>query len=174
MYLLYVDESGDIGLQGSPSTFFALSGFVVHELRWQAVLDSVVTFRRALKARYGLMLREELHAHAFLHKPGPLARIRKDLRLRILRDALDFQSAIPDVSVISVLVEKKGKPAGYDVFENAWTCLVQRFHNTISHKNFPEPQNPQDLGLLVTDKTDEPKLRLLTRRMHRYNPVPGK
>jgi hypothetical protein len=33
MYLLYVDESGDVGLDGSPGRYFALSGFVVHELR---------------------------------------------------------------------------------------------------------------------------------------------
>jgi Protein of unknown function (DUF3800) len=174
MYLLYVDESGDIGLVNSPSRYFALSGLVVHELRWQAVLDSIIDFRRGLRTRFGLKLREELHAGNFLHKPGQLARIRKDRRLRILRDTLDFQSTLPDVNVMSVLVDKKGKSTAYEVFENAWMVLVQRFHNTIAAKNFLGPQNPQDYGLLVADRTDEPKLRTLTRKMRRYNPVPSR
>jgi hypothetical protein len=174
VYLLYVDESGDIGLHGSPSRYFVLSGFVVHELRWQAILDSIIDFRRDLRARFGLKLREEIHAAHFLQRPGALQRIRKDIRLRILREAIDFESAIPDVSIINVVVDKSGKPVNYDVFDQAWTCLIQRFHNTISHKNFPGPQNPQDYGLLVADRTDEVKLRKLTRRMRRYNPVPSK
>ena len=44
MYLLYVDESGDIGLDNSPTNYFCLSGLVVHELRWDATLAAVVSF----------------------------------------------------------------------------------------------------------------------------------
>jgi hypothetical protein len=95
------------------------------------------------------------------------------MRLRILRDVLDFEASLPDVSVIHVLVDKRGKPAVYDVFDSAWRTLVQRFHNTISHRNFPGPQNAQDLGLLIVDPTHEKKLRNLTRRMRIYNPVPS-
>lgn len=174
MYLFYVDESGDIGLRASPSRYFVLSGFVVHELRWQSVLDSIIDFRRDIRNRYGLKLREEIHAAHFLQRPGLLQHIRKDIRLRILREVIDFESAIPDVSIINVVVDKAGKAINYDVFDQAWTCLIQRFHNTISHRNFPGPQNPQDYGLLVADRTDETKLRKLTRRMRRFNPVPSK
>lgn len=49
-----------------------------------------------------------------------------------------------------------------------------RFMDTISHRNFPGPQNPQDFGLLVVDRTDEVKLRTMSRRMRRYNPIPNK
>ena len=62
MYLLYVDESGDSGLHCSPSRYFALSGFVVHELRWHETLESIINFRKHLRDTYGLKLREELHA----------------------------------------------------------------------------------------------------------------
>ena len=47
-------------------------------------------------------------------------------------------------------------------------------HNTLSRRNFPGPQNPEDFGLLFADKTDEPKLRQLLRRMRHFNPVPNK
>jgi hypothetical protein len=109
-----------------------------------------------------------------IHRPGALKRIPKSLRLRLLRDVLDFEAALPDVSIVNVVVDKQGKPAGYDVFENAWRALVQRLHNTMSHRNFPGPQNPADLGVLVVDQTDEVKLRGLMRRMRVYNPIPSR
>lgn len=173
MYILYVDESGDVGITGSPSRYFALSGFVVHELRWHETLEAIISFRQHLRDKYGLKLREEIHAGHFLHKPGALARIPKSMRLRILREALDFQGELTDINVLNVVVDKNGKDSDFDVFETAWVALIQRFHNTISHKNFPGPQNPDDKGLLVVDQTEERKLRGISRRMRRYNPVPS-
>ena len=172
MYLLYVDESGDVGITGSPTRYFVLSGFVVHELKWNEILESIIRFRKHIRERYGLKLREEIHATAFIHKPKEVSKIAKSLRLRILREAIDFQASLPDINIINVVVDKNGKPLDCDVFEMAWSTLIQRFHNTISHRNFPGPQNPQDYGLLVVDQTDEKKLRKLIRKMRRYNPVP--
>ncbi|MBU1188285.1 MAG: DUF3800 domain-containing protein [Gammaproteobacteria bacterium] len=173
MYFLYADESGDVGLAGSPTAFFCLSGFVVHELRWHNTLEAIIELRRDLKQKYGFKLRDEIHAADFIHRPRQLARIPKSIRLRLLRDAIDFQAALPDISIINVVVDKRDKQPGTDIFEMAWTTLIQRFHNTMSHKNFPGPQNPVDKGLLVVDQTDEVKLRNLSRKMRRYNPVPS-
>ncbi len=174
MYIFYADESGDTGLTATPTRYFVLSSFVVHELRWHAVLDQIVAFRRVMRARYGLKLREEIHAGHYIHRPGAAARIPKSLRLRLLGDVLTFQAALPDVSVVNVVVDKHGKPADYDVFENAWRALVQRLHNTMSHRNFPGPQNASDLGVLVVDRTDEVKLRSLVRKMRVYNLIPSR
>ena len=173
MYFLYVDESGDIGLANSPTRYFILSGLVVHELEWHRTLEEIITFRQSLRASYGLKLREEIHAAHFLHSPGALARIRKDRRLRLLRDVLDFQAGLANVSMINIVVDKANKSAPYDVFDVAWMALIQRFENTISYRNFPGPRNAKDYGILVVDRTDEPKLRVLARRLRRYNPVPN-
>ena len=173
MYFLYADESGDVGLNNSPTSYFCLSGFVVHELRWHETLESIIQFRKYLKDTYGLKLRDEIHAAHYIHKPGELSRIAKSMRLKLLRDVIDFQSNLPDVSIINVVVDKTNKPEGTDIFEMAWTTLIQRFHNTLSHKNFPGPQNADDRGILFVDETDELKLRNLSRKMRRYNPVPS-
>jgi len=173
VYVLYVDESGDVGSKPGSSHYFALSGFVVHELRWHETLESIIDFRRSARAKYGLKLRQEIHASHFIHKPGDMARIAKSMRLRLLRDVIDFEASLPDISVLNVIVDKTGKPADYDIFQSAWKALVQRFENTISYRNFPGPQNPQDFGLLVVDQTEESKLRELTRQMRVYNPVPN-
>ncbi len=173
MYFLYADESGDVGLNNSPTNYFCLSGFVVHELRWHETLESIISFRRYLKDQYGLKLREEFHAAHYINKPGELKRIAKSLRLKILRDIIDFEANLSDISIINVVVDKSTKPDGTDVFELAWTTLIQRFHNTLSHKNFSGPQNADDRGILFVDQTDEVKLRKLSRKMRRYNPIPS-
>ena len=173
MYFLYADESGDVGLENSPTKYFCLSGFVIHELRWHETLEAIIDFRHYLRNRYGLKLREELHAAHYIHRPGKLRRIEKSLRLKILRDTIDFQAKLPDVTIINIVVDKQNKSEESDIFEIAWTTLIQRFHNTLSYKNFPGPQNADDRGMLVVDRTDEVKLRNMTRRMRRYNPVPS-
>ena len=126
MYLFYVDESGDVGLNGSPNRFFVLSGIVIHELCWHDTLDAIVQFRKDLRVRYGLKLREEIHTGELLRKPGDLVRIAKSLRLRLLRDVLDFQARLPDISIINVVVDKSGKSFEFDAFDLAWKCLIQR------------------------------------------------
>ncbi|MBD3266349.1 DUF3800 domain-containing protein [bacterium] len=173
MYFLYADESGDVGTRNSPTRYFCLSGFVVHELRWHETLEAIIEFRKYLKTKYGLKLREALHAAHYLHKPGELKRIPKSIRLKILRETLEFQSNLSDVTIINVIIDKTNKPFNTDIFEIAWTTLVQRFHNTLSHKNFPGPQNADDRGMLLVDRTDEVKLRKMTRRMRKYNPIPS-
>lgn len=173
MYVLYVDESGDVGSRPGSSPYFALSGFVVHELRWHDTLQSILDFRQSARAKYGFKLREEMHASRFIQKPGGLSRIPKSMRLRLLRDAIDMQAGLSDISILNVLVEKRGKPADYDVFQAAWKVLIQRFENTISRCNFPGPKNPQDYGVLIVDQTDERKLRGLARQMRVYNPIPS-
>lgn len=173
MYLLYADESGDIGRNNSPTRFFCLSGLVVHELCWNDTLEAIINFRRRLRQVYGLKLREEIHAAAFIQKPGEMRRIPKSMRLRLLRDTLEFQASLINVNIINVVVDKAKPARANDVFKIAWQTLIQRFHNTLFRNNFPGTPNPKDQGMLIVDQTDEVKLRNLSRRMRRYNPTPS-
>lgn len=172
MYLMYVDESGDCGLVNSPSRYFILCGLVLHELRWQDVLNQLAEFRRDMRTKFGLLMREEIHATKLINDPGPLARIAKHDRLAILRGFADCLAKLPDLNLIVVIVDKHGKPTNYDVFTNAWKTLIQRFQNTISCRNFRGPQNADERGMLFPDDTDSGKLVRLLRKMRRYNPVP--
>jgi len=170
MYLMYVDESGDSGLKNSPTRYFILSGMVFHELHWKQILDDLIYFRRQLRNSTGLKLREEIHASDFLNKPGLLARIKRNDRLDILKQCIDWCASQNNISIINVRVDKQG--ASFDVFEKAWTVLTQRFENTVSHRNFPGAVNPDDRGLIIPDQTDNKKLQMLIRRMRRFNPIP--
>lgn len=171
MYLMYVDESGDCGLVNSPTRYFVLSGLAVHELRWQACLDDLISFREFLRDGFGLKLREEFHAAALINRPGELIRIKRHDRLAMIRMFATALARMTDVNVVNVVVDKCGKTG--EIFELAWGALIQRFENTISHHNFPGPRNPDDRGMILCDHTDDRKLLQLTRRMRRYNPVPN-
>lgn len=175
MYLLYVDESGDTGhlSAGSQTEFFVLSGIVIHELEWKNTLDQIVNFRRVLKQKYKLKISHEIHCRDFFGKPGPTAHIPKYQRLQILKEVVTFQSQLMNYSIINIVVDKRNLNPNFDIFENAWTALLQRFHNTIKHKNFPGPQNAMDFGLVVSDATEGEKLTKLIRKLRRFNFVPS-
>ena len=118
MYLMYVDESGDSGLKGSPTTHFALSGLVIHESRWRDFVESFKNFRRRLKDIYGLPVRTEIHASEFIKRP-PVEGMPRHVRLAILRNLIDEVAKMDFISVTNVIVAKADKQVGYDVFENA-------------------------------------------------------
>ncbi len=174
MYLMYVDESGDCGMRNSPSQYFVLTGLVVHEVRWMESLERLIAFRRRMKTAFGLKLREEIHTAHLISRPGALARIKKSDRLTIIRSFADELASMTDLNLINVVVKKDGKNDEFDVFETAWSRLIQRFENTLNYKNFPSPKHPDERGMLIPDHTDDKKLTRLLRRMRRYNYVPYK
>jgi Protein of unknown function (DUF3800) len=172
MYLMYVDESGDPGLANSPTKYFVLSGLVVHELRWREFVDQILAFRRRMKTTYGLGMREEIHAAEFVRSSASV-KLTRNIRYLILKHFTTELSRMDWLSVTNVVIDKSNKPANYDVFENAWKLLFQRFENTLAHGNFPRPQNPEDMGLVICDDTNGGKLSKLMRRMGSYNPIPN-
>ena len=169
MYLMYVDESGDTGLVGSPTSYFALSGIIVHESRWKDFINILIAFRRTLKSVYGLPIRTEIHAsHYINHKPVDLPRY---IRLAILRNTLDELAKLDYIRITNVIVRKTGKPPGYDVFNSAWGTLFQRFENTMGNGNFPGAHR-SDSGLIITDAGAGKNLVRLVRKMAVYNFIP--
>lgn len=172
MYLMYVDESGDTGLENSPTRYFVLSAIVIHELRWKQILTELVSFRQTLRQQKGLKLRDEIHCADFINKPGELIRIKRNDRLDILKKCIDWLNHQNDLSIYSVIIDKSNRKD--DIFELAWNTLLTRFENTIRCKNFPGPQNPDERGMVISDNTDGEKLRKLIRRMRHFNPIPNR
>jgi hypothetical protein len=173
LYLMYVDESGDSGLKNSPSSHFVLTGLVVHELRWRPYLDQLIAFRQRMKHFYKLRLRDEIHAANLITRPGVLISIPRQERLAIIRHFADELASMTDLNIINVVVDKSRHiGTDYDVFGMAWRVLIQRFENTMSHRNFAGPANPDERGMLFPDHTDDKKLTKLLRQMRRWNPTP--
>jgi hypothetical protein len=171
MYLMYVDESGDPGKVNSPTTHYILSAIVIHETSWLNILNDVIAFRRALKTRYQILMKEEIHASVFMSRQPKLRNpIARNDRLDLLKKCIDWLNARTDVSIITVRVNKANTP---DPFEYAWRVLIQRFDNTLAYRNFPGGVNNTDLGMIFADNTDGNKLTKLLREMRRFNQVPN-
>lgn len=171
MYIMYVDESGDPGNNILQTRYFCLSAIVVHESEWRQFIERLVYFRRTMRGVYGLPLRSELHAVEMIRKNK--FGIAKHSRLAILRNHLDELAKMNTISVTNIVVDKKGKPPGYDVFSSAWRTLFQRFENTLTHGNFPGGYK-RSFGTVYTDATSGKKLTQLVRKMSVYNPVPNR
>lgn len=170
MYLMYVDESGDPGLVGSPTKYFALTGIVVHESRWRELQEKLLDFRRTMRKLHGLPIKTEIHAAPYLRSP-PIPGMLRHVRLAILRNMIDELAKMDFISITNVVIDKSVKPTGFDVFETAWKFLFQRFENTVSYGNFPGGYR-SSTGMVFVDDTNGDKLNKLMRRMSVYNPVP--
>lgn len=172
MYIMYVDDTGDPGLKGSPTRYFGLSSITVHESRWRDFMNSLLAFRKTMRDVHGLPLRTEIHASEYIRHP-PVPGMQKHTRLAILRQTLDELAKIDYISVTSVLIDKQGKPDGFNPFETAWKALFQRFENTIGYGNFPGGFK-SDNGIVIADNTNGESLRRLVRKMAVHNPVPNR
>lgn len=168
MYLMYIDESGDTGTNNSPTDYFVLSAMVVHEEKWLDILDDLIVFRRYLNSRYGLRMKEEIHAAEWLNKnPNLRANIQKNDRLDILKKCLKWLDQRNDISIFSVRCDKTAN-SSKDIFEYTWKALIQGFEHTLSYNNFPGG-NASDKGIVIPDDTHGEKLTNLLRKMRQHN-----
>lgn len=155
MYLLYVDESGDVGIHNSPTKYFVLSAIIIHESKWRKTLDELVIFRKKLRDNKGLKLREEIHCTELINRPKELVRIKRNDRLDIIKKCVDWLNHQENIEIFSV-VKFKSDPKE-DIFNSAWIQLIHAFEKHLKSKNDLEK------GVILSDNTDGEKLRLLIR-----------
>ncbi len=169
---MYVDDSGDPGINPQ-SKYFVLSGMVVHESQWNTFFDNIIDFRRNLKLRKGLTINTEIHASDFIMKNQKVKiNIAPRDRLHILKLTLEFLAKQP-ISIITVRIDKSDPTnANQNFFDYAWTVLLTRFHNTINFENFPN-KSDNDYGIVISDQTNQKKLRKIQRKLRVYNPTPN-
>lgn len=172
MYLMYVDESGDTGKNNSETQYFVLSGIVLHEDSWLNMLSDLVDFRRYLRTRYGLGMKEEIHAAEWLNRnPKLRANIPKYDRLDILKKCLKWLNQRDDISIYSVRCDKYAS-SNKDIFEYTWSVFIQEFEDAIVSGNFPG-NHIKDKGIVIADNTNRQKLTNLLRRMRQHNLIPN-
>jgi hypothetical protein len=143
---------------------------VVHETRWRDFIDALIAFKKTMRRVYDLPMRQEIHASEFINARS--FNVPRHVRLAVLRNMLDEIAKIDYISITNVIVNKTWKQATYDVFQQAWLTLFQRFENTLRYGNFPGGHRA-DHGLVVTDATNGKALLRLVRKMAVINYVPN-
>ncbi len=177
MYFIYADESGDSGRGVGGTPFFVISGLIIHESYWNETFGRFLELRRNLARRYHIPQRVAFHATDIVNGSGDFRRALTDLskadRLNLYKDVLEFLSQTTEIHVLNVFIRKDQIPADWEgrVFDWAWTLFIQRFHNTINTGGVLGSDN--DFGMLITDRTQDDRLRHIMRLMRAFNFVPN-
>lgn len=169
MHFMYVDESGDPGLHKYGSPYFILSGLLFPEEDWQKYLQRLKDLRKSFKERYGLYVREEIHAAELIRikKIDAYRKIRKTERIKMLKAYCEQLPILFDnAKIINVCLKKSDFGDAEKVQLTAWNRLAQRYDTYLK-------KTAKDRGIIISDDTDGTKIVQLLRKMRVYNPIPS-
>ena len=167
MYLAYIDESGDMGLINSPTTYFVLSCVLIHESRWLDTLDSLVSLRRQVSSIYSIPTQVEIKATDLIHGKGLLRSfgLTKNKRLDLYKSFIKFQDDNIDSHVFAIAIHKANASVkGWNPRTAAWTFLIQRLNKFCGDS---------ERVMLFPDEGHSYFIRRLLREMRRYHYVPA-
>lgn len=168
MYLAYFDESGDSGVQDSPTRFFVLSCVLLHQSHWLPTLNALIAMRRTMRETLNVSPRAELKAIDIRRGRGALYNLRwpVDRRMLFYRNIMRHVATnLTEVKIFSVAIDKVPAAAkGWEPRETAWEFALQRVHRFCDDGQHPTMIFPDEgHGVLV---------KRLMRRMRRYGRVP--
>lgn len=146
--------------------------FIVHESDWQNTFTLIKEFRRSLKNAYGVRQRDELRANDLIKGQGFSFRLKLDIekRMDIYKRTMIFISQLPTIKTFSVCMRKDFlHRRDFAVFEFAWKILITRLHYALANLN--QKSLVKDKGIIISDKSDEAKVRKILRQLRVYNPV---
>jgi hypothetical protein len=168
-HLAYFDESGDTGLVNSPTRFFVLACVLIPEAEWLTCLDALVALRSELKASLGIPTRPELKSTDLRRGRGPLLELKlsPDRRMRLFRGLMGRQSTmLPALRTFAIAIHKGDCAARRrDPRETAWQFALQRVDRFC--------RAADSRALLFPDEGHGPFIKRLTRRLRRFQNIPG-
>lgn len=167
MFIMYVDESGDSGIINGSSPHFILSGLIIDGNNWLKYLDELKKYRKELRKTYGLSHTTEIHANELLRvgKIKEYSKIHKNNRIKILSDCcIKFTSIFSDAKIINICLDKKEFKENHDLQTIAWERLMTRYNRYLN-------VTQKSKGIIVSDDTENAKIKSILRKLRRYNSV---
>lgn len=168
MFFAYFDESGDTGMEQSPTQTFALSCVLVHDRDWLSALDQSIAFRRFMREKFHISPRSELKATWLVHNKGDIrdSGLSYPARLAAYKAVMRFQRKAGVFRVFSVLIDKRRiSKVPADVREIAWRYAVQRLERFGA--------GSRDNLHVLPDEGHGDFIRKKIRLMRRFNHVPS-
>jgi len=108
--LVYVDESGDPGINNSPTASYILSGLKIPAEHWHDAQARLLSFRHRMRDHLGLKLSAEIHAAEFLGGAKTFLGLEARQRLRVALWLLRELGEVPGLSCHSVACLKQSQP----------------------------------------------------------------
>jgi hypothetical protein len=163
VYVAYIDESGDDGEQGSQT--YSLGCVMVDGAAWAEAFDRLISFRRFVRQRFGLRVRDEIKANYLIRNGGPFrelgTQLSEEARFKLYRGCLRIQPKL-GLTTFAVVVnkaranERDGLRPASDI---AWEYLLQRLERRASHEKTEV--------LVIHDEGDALTIRKRTRKARR-------
>lgn len=188
----YVDESYD-------DARFCMSAIGIRHTDWHDCFARVRQHRSVLKQDHGIFIRKEIHAHEFVSGRGRVSekQIGKYQRARIFEGLLQLVAQLPNVMVINVCLDRKGRA---NPQMDAWDRLLNRIERTLlamEEREIPLRRDltaklPADLpddvrhpletrvndyrarAVIVADEGREIEITRALRKMNVFNPIPSR
>ena len=111
MHFIYLDESGDPGMNGSPTNHYILAGFALTASDWHKVQRRFALFRQWAFQTYGLDPGRELHASEFLGAASMHCGLPRATRLLIMRRLIGMLTLGPELRFFGWIASKeRGDP----------------------------------------------------------------
>lgn len=129
MYFAYFDESGDNGMDNSPTCAFTLAGVLVHEREWIEALNALVSFRTYLRDQFQILRRTELKANWLVQRKGAFkdSPLSFSARMRVMEACMRFQRKSGLFRTFAVVINKeKIERRDLDPRDLAWTRAIER------------------------------------------------
>jgi len=170
LYITYFDESGDDGFPNYSSELFVLTSIYMKDSEWKDNYLRIQEFRRQLKSDYNFPVNLEFHTKEFLTDKNPYRDFNWNPtdKFLILMSLFNLIKNL-EIKIINVVIIKPNiQKHDYNVLDRALTYNIQRIENdlltTDSNTKF----------LIITDEGRVGKMRITSRRIQRYNPIPSK
>lgn len=162
--MAYIDESGDSG-QFNGSNTYTLGCVLVRDSEWPDRFDQLLGFRRFLRSKFGILLRDEVKANYLLRGSGDLKRFGFGERIRhdIYRMHMRIAPKL-GLQVFAVVIDKKKVVMWRNPRDIAWGFLLQRLERLSTKSGEPI--------MVVHDEGDSLAIRGLARKARRAN-TPG-
>lgn len=162
VWLAYVDESGDAGYKGSRT--YTLGCVLVQAAVWPDVFDDLLRFRRFLRDRFRIRVRDEIKANYLLRGGGPLKNLNlgDGQRHAIYRQHIRLLPKL-QLQAFAVVIQKEAiqiKDA-FNPRDVAWEFLLQRLERLSTSSNTPL--------MVIHDEGDSLQIRKLVRKARRAN-----
>lgn len=168
MLLAYVDESGDTGLEGSPSKYYSLGAILLSDEQWLNALDATIAFRSYLRKTYGVSMTAELKAQHLIRGHPSLGQLTPAQRTAIYSATMQFMASSAWARVFAVVIDKgtiKNRDDKLVVLRRAWDYTLQRFQLWAT---------TNDTRIMVFhDQGTDLQIRKQLRAMRRFHRVPS-
>src|SRR5579862_9285358 len=105
VFMAYVDESGNIGVNGSKT--YSLACVFLEDTAWAGTFDDLIEFRRFLKRRFGVPVRAEVKANFLLSNHGIFRSLglSESARFAIYRGCMRIQPKL-GLSTFAIVIQK--------------------------------------------------------------------